>query len=375
MPLHTPAGLGGALFTPYRLGALELPNRVVMAPMTRARAGEDEVPSELAAAYYAQRASAGLIVTEATQVGPGAKGYSQTPGLYTPAQVARWGTVTRAVHAAGGRIVAQLWHTGRVSHPMFHGGEPPPAPSAVAPADTAVWAVGPDGAGGMVPCGTPRELEPAEIAAIVGQFARAAANAVAAGFDGVELHAANGYLIEQFLRDGSNRRTDRYGGPIANRLRFLTEVVEAVTAAVGRERTGVRLSPLITLKGMSDSDPHALFGAAVARLDELGVARLHFAEDDWDNGTPLPRPWREAWRARFRGAIIVAGRYTAERAEAVLADGLADLVAFGRPFIANPDLPRRLRLGLPLAPFAPDRLFGGDGRGYTDYPALDGDAA
>jgi N-ethylmaleimide reductase len=360
------------LFTPQRWGGLELPNRVVMAPMTRARAGEDGVPSELAATYYAQRASAGLIVTEATQISADAQGYSRTPGLHSPAQIARWRQVTDAVHAKGGRIVAQLWHTGRVSHPMFHDGAPPVAPSAIAPADTSIWAVGADGVGGMIPTGVPRALELGEIAAIVEDFAQAAANAVAAGFDGVELHAANGYLIEQFLRDGSNQRADRYGGPIANRLRFLTEVVEAVTARIGAARTGVRLSPLITLKGMSDRDPEALFGAAVARLDELGVAHLHLAEDDWDNGLPLPDSWRRAWRARFQGAIIVAGRYTAARAEALLDAGLVDLVAFGRPFIANPDLPERLRQGLPLTPFAADRLFGGDAQGYTDYPALAG---
>nr|WP_211113950.1 alkene reductase [Azospirillum picis] len=356
------------MFSPYRLGTLELPNRIVMAPMTRARAGEDEVPSDLAAAYYAQRAGAGLIVTEATQVGPGAKGYSRTPGLYTPGQIAAWGAVTGAVHDRGGRIVAQLWHTGRVSHPMFHGGEKPPAPSAIAPADTAIWALGPDGQGGMVPCVEPREMDRAEIAATVAQFAQAAANAVAAGFDGVELHAANGYLIEQFLRDGSNRRGDAYGGSVDNRLRFLTETVEAVAAAIGAERTGVRLSPLITLKGMSDSDPRRLFTRVVERLDALGVARLHIAEDDWDNGTPLPADWRRDWRARFSGAIIVAGRYTAERAAALLDAGLVDLVAFGRPFIANPDLPERLRRGLPLAAFDPGSLFGGGAAGYTDHP-------
>lgn len=361
--------MSGSLFSPYRLGGLELPNRIVMAPMTRARAGEDEVPSDLAPAYYAQRAGAGLIVTEATQIGAGAKGYSRTPGLYTPAQIAAWTAVTDAVHRRGGRIVAQLWHTGRVSHPMFHGGAKPPAPSAILPVDTAIWAVGPDGTGGMVPCVEPREMDGAEIAATVGQFAAAAANAVAAGFDGVELHAANGYLIEQFLRDGSNRRTDRYGGSVDNRLRFLTEVLEAVTAAIGSARTGLRLSPLITLKGMSDSDPYGLFTRVIDRLEALGVARLHFAEDDWDNGTPLPMEWREAWRERFRGTIIVAGRYTVERAEALLDAGLVDLVAFGRPFVANPDLPERLRRGLPLAEFRADSLFGGGAAGYTDYSA------
>ncbi|WP_042701568.1 N-ethylmaleimide reductase, partial [Azospirillum sp. B506] len=278
--------------------------------------------------------------------------------------------VTDAVHRRRGRIVAQLCITGRVSHPMFHGGEPPPAPSAIRPADTAIWAVGPDGTGGMVPCVEPREMDEAEIAATVRQFAAAATNAVAAGFDGVELHAANGYLIEQFLRDGSNRRTDRYGGSLDNRLRFLTEVVEAVTAAIGAGRTGVRLSPLITLKGMSDSDPYGLFTRVVERLEALGVARLHFAEDDWDNGTPLPTEWRKAWRARFSGTIIVAGRYTMDRATALLDAGLADLVAFGRPFIANPDLPERLRRGLPLAEFRADSLFGGGAAGYTDYPAI-----
>lgn len=361
------------LFQPATLGPLALPNRIVMAPMTRSRADAAEVPSPLAADYYAQRAGAGLIVTEATQVGSGAQGYSGSPGLYTAAQIAAWRRVTDAVHAAGGRIAVQLWHTGRVSHPAFHGGQAPAGPSAIKPVDTQVWLVGDDGVGRMVEVPVPRALEIDEIGAIVGQFAHAARCAREAGFDLVEIHGANGYLVDQFLQSSSNRRDDGYGGSVENRLRFMSEVVEAVSAAIGRDRVGVRLSPFVPFKDMHDPDPAGLFGAALDRLDALGVAYVHIVEDDWDSAPDFPWALREDFRRRFGGTLIYAGRYDLAKAQRVLDAGLADLVAFGRAFVANPDLPRRLREGLPLA--EPDRatLFGGGAHGYVDYPVWMGE--
>jgi N-ethylmaleimide reductase len=357
-----------ALFRPFTLGELRLPSSIVMAPMTRCRTTQPgDIPNALMAEYYAQRAAAGLIVSEATQVSRQGQGYSFTPGIYSPAQVAGWRQVTDAVHAAGGRIFLQLWHVGRMSHPVFHDGAPPVAPSAIAP-EAQVWIVGADGAGGMVDCPTPRALEVAEIAAIVEDFRRGAANAMAAGFDGVEIHGANGYLIDQFLRSTSNRRGDAYGGSIANRIRFLDEVASAVAAEAGAQRTGIRLAPYITARGMACPEIIPAILAAARRLDVLGLAYLHLSEADWDDAPQVPEGFRRELRAAFRGAIVVAGRYDAARAEAILDAGLADLVAFGRPFIANPDLPARIARGSPLAAFEPATLFGGDARGYSDYP-------
>lgn len=354
------------LFAPVRLGALELPNRVVMAPMTRSRADREGVPGALAPLYYAQRASAGLIVTEASQVAPEGRGYVFTPGIHDEAQVAGWCRVTQAVHATGGRIFLQLWHVGRISHESFQpGGRAPVAPSAIRHEGQTFTYDGPK------PFATPRALETEEIPGVVAQFRRGAELAKAAGFDGVELHGANGYLIDQFLRDGTNRRRDRYGGPPENRARFLLEVTEAAAAVRGADRVGVRLSPLGRFNGMSDTDPLATFGGAVARLDRLGLAYLHMVERE----TPEPLPPEqqailEGIRARWSGAYIACGAYDAGRAVQAVASGWAAAVAFGKPYVANPDLTRRLLEGAPLAEPDPKTFYGGDHRGYTDYPPL-----
>lgn len=362
------------LFTPYRLGGLELPNRIVMPPMTRARAASGNVATELMAAYYAQRASAGLIVTEGTQISQQGQGYAWTPGIHSAEQVVGWRGVTDAVHAAGGRIFAQLWHVGRVSHVSMQPGGAAPVSSSPRVADGVKVFIDPEGkgprggVGGMVQHSTPRALSEAEIAQVVRDFAAAAHRALDAGFDGVELHGANGYLINQFIDSQANKRTDGYGGALPNRLRFLREVTEAVAAVVGRERTGVRLAPLTTLQGSVDDTPQATYLGAAKVLDNIGVAYIHIAEADWEDAPEMPAAFKEALRLIYSGTLIYAGKYTAERAETALRNGWADLIGFGRPFVANPDLPKRLRQGLPLN--APDasRFFGGDAAGYTDYP-------
>lgn len=357
------------LFQPLRLGAIELPNRIVMAPMTRSRSSQPgDVPNALMAQYYAQRASAGLIISEATQISRQGQGYSFTPGIYSEEQVAGWRQVTDAVHAAGGRMFLQLWHVGRMSHPLFHDGGLPVAPSALAP-DAQVWVVR-DGVAGMVDCPVPRALAREEIPGIVEDFRRAAANARRAGFDGVEIHGANGYLIDQFLRTTSNRRQDSYGGGIAGRTRFLREVAAAVAAEIGAERTGVRLAPFITARNMNCPEIIPAILHAAAELDAIGCSYIHLSEADWDDAPRVPDSFRQELRRAFSGRLIVAGRYDQERAEKILAAGLADLVAFGRPFIANPDLPARLRNGWPLASLQ-DGLFGGGEQGYTSYPGYD----
>ncbi|WP_300452511.1 alkene reductase [Accumulibacter sp.] len=355
------------LFDAFPLGTMPLPNRIVMAPMTRCRTTQPgDVPNALMATYYAQRASAGLIVSEATQISRQGQGYSFTPGIHTPEQIAGWRLVTDAVHQASGRIFLQLWHVGRMSHACFHDGQPPAAPSALAP-DAQVWVVGGDGVGRMVDCPVPRALSIGEIAAIVGDFRQAAVNAIAAGFDGVEIHGANGYLIDQFLRSTANRRTDAYGGSIAGRCRFLKEVASAVTEAIGAQRVGVRLSPYITARNMHCPEIIPAILHAAGELERLGIAYIHLSEADWDDAPQVPDSFRLELRRAFGGTLIVAGRYDRSRAQAVLATGLADLVAFGRPFIANPDLPARLANGWPLADFDPATLFGGDARGYADF--------
>lgn len=356
------------LWNPIQVGALKLPHRVVMAPMTRSRSAQPgNVPTETMATYYAQRAGAAFIVSEATQISPQGQGYSFTPGIHSREQVAGWQKVTSAVHAAGGRMVLQLWHVGRMSHSVFQDGQAPVAPSVQAP-NAKVWIVDEKGEGGMVDCPVPRSLTVAEIQSIVDDYRRAAINARAAGFDGVEIHAANGYLIDSFLRSGSNLRSDAYGGSIEKRLRFFDEVVDAVVDAMGPERVGVRLSPHITQRGMQCPDMILTTLKAARRLSDKGIAYMHFAEADWDDAPAVPESFRRDMRRAFNGAIGVAGGYTADKARAVIETGWADWVAFGRPFIANPDLPERLKRNLPLA--APDArtLFGGDGRGYTDYP-------
>jgi N-ethylmaleimide reductase len=356
------------IFSPLQLGPLQLPNRVVMAPMTRNRAGRGNAPGPLNATYYAQRASAGLIISEATQISPQGLGYPGTPGIHSPEQVAGWSGVTDAVHAAGGRMFLQLWHVGRISHPSLQpDGALPVAPSAIAPAGQAMTA------DGMKPFVTPRALETSEIAGIVEDYRHGARNARAAGFDGVELHGANGYLIDQFLRDGANRRTDRYGGDALDRARFLIEVAEAVVGEWGAERVGVRLSPTNPFNDMRDSNPAATFATAVGELNRFGLAYLHVVEPA--AGDPVPNgeiPDIRFFRKLWRGALIGNKGYDLARANAVIRDGCADLVSFAVLFLANPDLPIRFRRGGPFNP--PDRqtFYGGAAAGYTDYPPIGG---
>jgi N-ethylmaleimide reductase len=362
------------LFTPYRLGSLELPNRIVMPPMTRARAASGNVPTALMAEYYAQRACAGLIVSEGTQISQQGQGYAWTPGIHTREQVAGWHGITDAVHAAGGRIFAQLWHVGRVSHLTLQPGSAAPVSSSPLTAEGVKVFIDPEGkgpqagVGEMVQHSAPRALSKAEIAQVVGDFAAAARHALDAGFDGIELHGANGYLINQFIDSRANTRTDGYGGSLPNRLRFLREVTEAVVAVAGCERVGVRLAPLTTLQGAVDDTPHATYLGAAKLLDDIGVAYLHIAEADWEDAPDMPAAFKEALRLIYGGALIYAGKYTLERAEVALRNGWADLIGFGRPFIANPDLPERLRHGWPLSEPDASRFFGGTAAGYTDYP-------
>ncbi|MGH6897679.1 MAG: alkene reductase [Geminicoccaceae bacterium] len=353
------------LFAPFQLGPLLLPNRIVMAPMTRSRAGAGNVPSALNAAYYRQRTAAGLIVTEASQVSPQGVGYPATPGIHTDAQVEGWRRITDAVHRAGGRIFLQLWHVGRISHPAMQPGSAlPVAPSAIAAAGEVFTTSGPQ------PFVVPRALATGEIAGVVAQFADGARRALAAGFDGVELHGANGYLIDQFVRDGTNRRTDRYGGSLENRTRFLLEVTEAVAGVWGAARVGVRLSPWSNFNSMSDSNPPATFGHAVRALAPLGLGYLHLVEPV--NGVPAgAAPLAPDLKAAFGGPLMANGGYTGPLAEAALARGEADLVSFAAAFLANPDLPVRLVRNAPLNLPDPATFYGGDHRGYTDYPALD----
>ena len=356
-----------SLFRPLQLGPLHLPNRVVMAPLTRSRSSQPgNVPNQLMAEYYAQRASAGLIVSEATQISPQGQGYSFTPGIHSEAQVEGWRRVTDSVHAAGGRRVLQLWHVGRMSHASFHPDGLPVAPSALSP-DAKVWVMGADGVGRMVDSPVPREMTAHDIQTVIGDYRRAAGNAMRAGFDGVEIHGANGYLIDQFLRTTSNHRTDAYGGGIAQRTRFAEEVATAVASEAGAERTGMRLAPFITQRNMDCPEIVPTILHLAKRLDEIGLAYIHLAEADWDDARQVPEQFRRELRRAYQGRVIVAGKYDAQRAEAILQQGLADLVAFGRPFIANPDLPARFAANLPLAEIDPATLFGGGARGYTDY--------
>jgi N-ethylmaleimide reductase len=352
------------LFTPIRVGPLELPNRIVMAPLTRNRAGPGNVPRALNVEYYTQRASAGLLITEGSQVSPQGVGYPATPGIHSPEQVEGWRRVTASVRAAGGRIFLQLWHVGRVSHPSLQpGGALPVAPSAVCPAGDAFTYEG------LQPFVTPRALALEEIPGVVEDFRAAAANARAAGFDGVEIHAANGYLLDQFLRDGTNRREDRYGGSLENRTRLLLEVAGAVCGVWGADRVGVRISPLQPFNDMRDSDPRATFTYAVRALADLGLAYLHVTElgQDAPGAAGPPFDLRELRRA-WSGVYMTNAGYDRDRATAALAAGDADLVAFGVLFLANPDLPARFARNAPLNTPDPETFYGGDAKGYTDYP-------
>jgi N-ethylmaleimide reductase len=354
------------VFTGVTLGALSLPNRVLMAPMTRNRASAEGLATPMMADYYAQRASAGLIVAEMTHVSAGGRAYLNTPGISTHAEAAAWRQVTDAVHAAGGRIVVQLAHAGRASHPdNLPAGHVPVAPSAIAPEGQILTARG------MQPFVTPRALDRDEIPVIVREFVHAARLAQRAGFDGVEIHGANGYLLDQFLRDGSNQRRDEYGGTPQNRARLLLEVVEGVTAVWGAERVGVRLSPSNPFNDMSDSNPEMTFSAAVDGLRRFGLAYLHLIDPAAGTGSRLtPR-----LKALFRGPVVANGGYSLEEANVVLARREADAVSFGVPFIANPDLPVRLASGAPLNSADPSLFYAGGERGYIDYPALTAAAA
>lgn len=358
------------LFSPWTAGDLSLPNRLVMAPLTRSRAGQPgDVPTPLNAEYYAQRAGAGLILSEATQVSPQGKGYAFTPGLHSHEQVAGWRLVTDAVHAAGGRIAAQLWHVGRISHPDLQpDGALPVAPSALRAEGAQVF-VSADS--GMVDVPRPRALETEELPDLVEDYRFAASQARAAGFDGVELHAANGYLIDQFLRDGSNRRDDAYGGSLENRLRFPLEVVDALVDVWGAGRVGVRVSPTGAFNGMADSDPLATFGAFARALSERGLAFLEVVEAGLGETDPLQARVSAALRAAFDGTYIANGGLTGPSARQRLAEGSADLVSFGRAFLANPDLPRRLADDAPLNAPDPETFYQGGAEGYTDYPTLE----
>ncbi len=347
------------LFEPYQLGPLRLSNRLVMAPMTRSRALEGNVPNPLAEAYYRQRADAGLIITEATQVSPQGVGYIRTPGIHSPEQVAGWRKITAAVARAGGKIFLQLWHVGRISHPDFHNGALPVAPSAIAPDGEVFTAQGPKK---MV---TPRALDASEIPGIVEQFRKGAENAKAAGFDGVELHGANGYLLDQFTRDGTNLRTDEWGGAIENRVRLPLDVTRAVIDVFGKERVGYRVSPTGAYNSMSDSDPRSTFSYLTERLNDLDIGYLHVV--DPVNGTNRVAPHL---RTLFENTFIVNGGYDEASGNAAIAKGEADLVAFGVPFLANPDLPIRFKVKAPLN--VPDQatFYAGELKGFTDYPAL-----
>lgn len=348
------------LFDPVMLGSLELKNRVIMAPLTRSRAGPTRTPNSLMAQYYAQRATAGLIIAEATAISPIGYGWANAPAIYHDDHVKGWQQVTKSVHDKGGKIILQLWHMGRVSHPDFHAGSLPVAPSAIAAEGMA------NTPEGKKPFVTPHALTIDEIAQTVKDYACATERALEAGFDGVEIHAANSYLIDQFIRDGSNIRTDDYGGSIENRLRFLREVIETVTKIAGSGRTGIRLSPTTSYNSMVDSNPQATFCAAAEMLNQYNLAYMHIREAV-ENGT---QPIGATMRQHFKGSYIANDGFDYATAQQAVQSGSVDAVAFGRPFVANPDLVERLRIQAPLATINMDTLYQGGPEGYIDYPAL-----
>jgi N-ethylmaleimide reductase len=356
------------LFDPVQLGPYTLANRIVMAPLTRSRATDDGVPGELQATYYAQRASAGLIVSEATNISAQGKGYIRTPGIWTKEQVEGWKLTTKAVHDKGGRIFLQLWHVGRVSHPDLQpGGALPVAPSAVPAENQQAYTYE-----GFKPMVTPRALETDEIPGIVADYAHAAECAKEAGFDGVEIHSANGYLLQQFLSDKTNKRTDRYGGSIENRTRIVVEVVVAVTKVWGGDRVGIRLSPLTKFADIGDSNPQPVYLSLIEQLNPLGLAYIHVIEGD-TGGERHPAGGFDLQKLRraFNGLYIANNNYTLELALEARAKNFADLICFGRPFISNPDLVERLRRGAQLSAADPNTFYAGEEKGYIDYPAMD----
>lgn len=352
------------VLSPIKIGAYTLPNRVVMAPLTRMRS-PDGVANALMATYYTQRASAGLIISEASPISPQGIGYPAIPCIYNAAQVEGWKKVTSAVHAKNGHIFLQLWHVGRISHPDYHEGALPVAPSAIAPKGKAITPTG------MKPFVTPRDLSVAEIQEIVEHYRQAAENALAAGFDGVEIHAANGYLIDQFLRDGSNQRTDNYGGCLENRSRFLWQITDAVVSVWGADRVGVRLAPSGTFNDMTDSVPEDLFVYVLKQLNNFDLAYVHVVdalESDIRHGAKVVD--LAVLRAAYNGILMVCGGYDYDRANKTIEQGLADAVAFGQLYIANPDLVERFAAHAPLNKPDPSTFYGGEAKGYTDYPTL-----
>lgn len=359
------------LFTPYDLAGLAVPNRVVMAPMTRSRATSG-IPDAQTALYYAQRASAGLIITEGAPVSQEGNGYLYTPGIHTDEQEAGWAEVTRSVHDRGGHIFAQLWHVGRVSHVSLQDDGAAPVAASVQRADGAFsYAIGPDGEPGQQPASTPRALGTEEIARVTADFVAAARRAIRAGFDGVEIHGANGYLFEQFINAGANDRTDNYGGSIENRLRFLLETIDAVAAEIGMDRTGVRISPFGRLFGMAGFDDEAETWLALAKeLEARQPAYVHLSDQLTIGGEAMPADFPSQFCKSFTGTLIAAGGFTRESGEQALKDGALDLIAFGKPFIANPDLVERMQNGWPINDAPREAFYGGGGAaGYTDFPA------
>lgn len=355
------------LFDPVHIGDISLNNRIVMAPLTRCRADEPngDIPgSAMNIEYYRQRSNAGLIISEGTPVSPVGKGYMATPGIYSDAQVEGWKPITQAVHEAGSKIIAQIWHVGRITHPDLTGGQQPVAPSAIQPKVEAYTR------NGKVDAPVPHALTVDEIAVIVEQFAAAARNAIRAGFDGVEIHGANGYLVDQFLRDGANQRQDAYGGTIENRCRFALEVVDAVVKAIGAGRVGIRLSPVTPANDLTDSNPQAVFGHLITALNQRGIAFIHLVEGATGGSRDLPG-FDYAWaRANFKGAYIANNGYTREMAMDAVDTGKADAVAFGRLYIANPDLVQRFKQNAPLNTPDPMTFYAPGPEGYIDYPAL-----
>ncbi len=359
------------LLSPLVAGSVSLANRVVMAPLTRSRAGQGDVPRALNAEYYSQRASAGLIVTEASQVSRQGQGYAWTPGIYTDGQEAGWKQVVDAVHAKGGRMSLQLWHVGRISHSLLQeNGVAPVAPSALVAENSQCFVVQADGTPARIQTSVPRALALDELPGIVAQYRQATQRAVRAGFDLVELHAANGYLLQQFMSTNSNVRTDAYGGSLENRARLTLDVLDAIIEEIGADRVGVRISPHFSAHGIADAEPEAMALYLASEFSKRGIAYLHIAEPDWAGGPLLSDVFRYALRAAFNGALICCGNYNALEATTLIEQGFADAVAFGRSYIANPDLVARFAQGAELNAPDPATFYGGDAEGYTDYPAL-----
>ncbi|WP_444910484.1 alkene reductase [Microbulbifer sp. TRSA005] len=367
-----------ALFSEINLGPYTLKNRIVLPPLTRSRSSQPgNIANDLMANYYAQRAGAGFMVTEGTQIEPRGQGYAWTPGIYSQDQIEGWKKVTKAVHDQGGIIFAQLWHVGRVSHTSLQPSNAAPvAPSAIRADAVKVFIETGPGQGALAEPSEPRALTTEEVKELVQLYAQAARNALEAGFDGVELHCANGYLVNQFISEHTNQRDDEYGGSLENRLRFLKEIVVAVSAEVGNDRLGVRFAPLFestdedrVYLGLVESDPHTTYIEAIKLLNEAGIAYLSLAEADWENAPDLPENFYQEVREIFDGRIMYAGKYSPEKALRVLQAGNGDIFGFGRPFIANPDLPSRIRNDWPLNQVDPETMYGGTDEGYTDYPS------